>query len=192
MPYPIFPVSPLPADLDRTPSWNTDRVRYDSGARQGFSTYARPLWEYDVSFSNMNEVKEAVLVTFIHSVRGMTDPFLMKDPYDFRVNSVVAVRSGITNAATLFLYDTRSYQMRVDTFSIGSLFSSLSGYVRLGVEYGYEQDTGLFTVNTKAATDIWGVRSGEFFRKCAFISDYRERSRLWNQFGATVKIEEIV
>lgn len=188
----IFPVSPLPADLDRQPSWNTDRVRYDSGARQGFSAYTRPLYEYEITFQNMNEIKEATLMTFIHSVRGMTDTWLMKDPYDFRVNSVLAVRSGITNAATLFLYDTRSYFMRADTLSIGSLFSSLSGYVRLGVQYGYDQDTGIFTVNTKAATDIWGVRSGEFYRKCAFVSDYRETSKMWNQFGATVRVEEVV
>jgi hypothetical protein len=192
MALPIFPISPLPGNLDREQFWQVDVNRYDSGARQGRATYLRPLFRYRVSMPVFNEVRQEILSNFVDSVQGPANPFLMKDPYVFRVQSNIAVRSGLTNAATVWLYDTKSFFIRADTLTIGSLFSSLSGYVRLGVEFNYEQDTGLLTVNTKATTDVWGVRSAEYYRKCAFEDQYSDRSRLWNIFGTNLTIWEIV
>lgn len=192
MSYPIFPVSPLPAQTDRTRGWKSDNVTYDSGAYQGMTTYQRPLMKYSIPWTNFTEVKQAQLVSIVDSVMGPTFPFLMKDPYEFAVNSVLAVQSGVVQPSTLQLYDTRSFFVRADTTTVGSLFSSLSGYVRLGVEYNYEQDTGIFTVNTKAINDVWGVRSMQYFRKCIFAGDYRDVAVLWNIFNATVNINEVL
>jgi hypothetical protein len=107
------------------------------------------------------------------------------------VNSVMGVRSGITNAATSFLFDTNSYMVRADTTTVGSMFSTLSGYIRNGFEYSYDQDTGLLTVNTKDITDVWGVRSMQYYKKVKFISDFKETSPLWNVFNATVQVKEM-
>jgi hypothetical protein len=188
----IFPISPLPANLDRTLFWSDNVNHFDSGARQAMTPYLRPLHRYEIPIQAMEETREATLVGFVNSMRGRVTPFLMKDPYDYRVNSVMGVRSGITHAATLQLFDVSSFLIRADTTTIGSLFSTLSGYVRLGVEYSYDQDTGLITVNTKTTTDVWGVRSAQYYLKCAFEEQYRERARLWNIFATNLTVWEIV
>lgn len=191
MALPIFPTSPMPAELDRTPYWKVDAVNYDSGAYQAVTPFQKPLYRWSIPIKLMTEVRQSSLFNFWNSLKGRTQPFLMKDPYDFRVNSALAVNSG-TGAGSLFLYDINSYSVRADTTTIGSLFSAISGYVTLGVEYNYNQDTGVLTVVTKSNTDTWGVRSMQYYRKCVFGEDYRERSIIWNLFGAQLSIKEIV
>ena len=191
MSLPIFPFSPLPANLSRTPDWGENVARYDSGEQQGDTPYLRPLYQWSVPIKLMTEIKQSSLWAFVNDRRGQVKPFLIKDAYDYQVNSVLGVRSGIISAATLFLYDTNSFFVRADTTTVGSLFSTLSGYVRNGVEYSYDQDSGLLTVNTKAATDVWGVRSMTYFRKAKFNAPYNETSQLWNIFSSTLTIVEL-
>lgn len=192
MAIPIFPISPLPADLTRLPFWKVDKVKYDSGARQAMTSYYKPLFRYRVPMRVYNEIKQESLYYFWNSVFGETMPFFMKDPYEFRVNSGLAVRSGLISAATLYMYDTRSWRIYPDTVTVQSLFSSLSGYVLAGSEFTIEQDTGILRVNTKAATDVWGVRSLQYFRKCAFEDDYVERARMWQIWATELTIEEMI
>lgn len=191
MTLPIFPVSPLPAGLTREPFWLTNDVDYDSGANQSLTPFVRPLYVYDIPFKNYNEYRQASLWLFFNDRRGSTYPFLMKDPYDNRVNSVLAVRSGVS-AGTFFVYDINSYFTIPDTTTIGSMFSSLSGYVRLGTNYWYDQDTGVFSIVLKASTDAWGVRSMEYFKKVKFASKFQEQGIIWNQFAVGLRIREIV
>jgi hypothetical protein len=191
MSYLTFPFTPLPADLTRTFDWGENETRYDSGEYQTDTNYVKPLMQYDVNVKLMLDTKQAALKTFVNSVKGRTQPFLMKDPYDYQINSTLAAQSGVTNAATLFLYDTNGFMVRADTTTIGSLFSALSGYVRLGTQFSYEQDTGILTVNTKATADVWGVRSATYYRKCKFVAPYAETSALWNIFSTTMKIAEL-
>jgi hypothetical protein len=180
-----FPLSPMPATMTRLANWNEDVNQYDSGQSQGFTNYAKPLYNYSINVALMTNIKASSLWTFFRDVtRGQVNPFLMKDPYDNAVNSVLAVASGVTQTTTLYLYDTNSYMVRADTTSISSLFSTLSGYQRLGIAYSYEQDTGILTVNTKAATDVWGVRSMSYWKKCRLASPYSEKSIIWNNFAA--------
>lgn len=183
MALPIFPLSPMPANVTRMKDWASDNQEYDSGLKLGFSAFTKPLYQYVFPIKAMNEIKQSSLWAFVDVVKQTTNPFLMKDPYDFRVASVMGVRSGITNAGTLFLYDTNSYMVRADTFTVASLFSATSGFVRLGVQYAYDQDTGVLTVNTKAASDVWGVRSMEYWKKARFGTPWRERAIIWNIFG---------
>jgi hypothetical protein len=194
MSLPIFPMSPVPAALDRTFSWNENVVMYDSGDSQGDSAYTRPLYQYNMPLTYYNEISQNSLWQLFNGSasgrKGMTKPFLMKDPYDFRVFSVAAVASGVT-AGTLYLYDVNSYRVRADTTTIGSLFSSISVYVKLGVNYNYDQDSGVFTIITKGSADVWGVRSMEYFRKCRLMSPYKETSAIWNNFNATLTINEV-
>lgn len=186
-----FPFSPLPAGTERFKSWGESDVLYDSGERQGLSPYIKPLYEYSLPLHNYTEIKQSSLWAFWDSVKGRTSPWLMKDPYDYIVNSVMGVRSGITNAATVFIFDTNSYMVRPDTTTIGSMFSTLSGYVRNGFEYSLDQDTGLVVVNTKATTDVWGVRSMQYYKKVKFASDFKETSPMWNIFNATLQVKEM-
>lgn len=191
MSLPIMVFSPLPAGLDVTKDWGENDTRYDSGEHQADTPFVRPLLIWSIPIKLMTELKEQPLWDFVDSVRGMTRPFLMKDAYRYQVASVLGVRSGITNAATLFLFDTNSYFLRADTTTVGSFFSALSGYVRNGHEYSYDQDSGLLTVNTKALTDVWGVRSMEYFRKAKFSSQYKENSTLWNIWATNLDVVEL-
>lgn len=190
MALPIFPI-PMPGGAQRTFDFGENITLYDSGERQADTPYSRPLYRWNLPISVMNEIKQSSLETFMLGRKGMTKPFLVKDGYDFAVNSNVAVRSGITNAATLYIFDTNSFMTRPDTTTVGSMFSSLSGYVRLGVEYALDQDSGILTVNTKAATDVWGVRSMQYYRKAAFSTQYIETSPIWNIFAVNLQIGEL-
>jgi hypothetical protein len=191
MSLPILPFSPLPADLQRTRNWGENVNYYDSGASQGDTAFMRPLFVWDVPIQLMNELKEGPLVTFVDTVKGMTLPFLMKDAYEYQITSGQAVSSGITSGATGWLIANNGFFVRVDTTTIGSLFSASSGYVTLGSEYSYEQDTGIITVNTKASADVWGLRNAEYFRKVRFSSQYSDTAKIWNIWTADLQITEL-
>lgn len=191
MAFPTFPYSPVPANIQRFKDWAENKTRYDSGEQQADTAYLRPLYQWQIDFKLYTEIHQAQLWSFWDTVKGMTLPFMFQDPYDNRVNSVLAVRSGITNAATSFLFDTNSYMVRADTTTIGSLFSSKSGFVLLGSHFGYERDTGILTVNTKAADDVWGVRSMQYFKKAKFSGPFKETSQLWNIFQTQLSLEEL-
>lgn len=189
----IFPSSPLPGGLRRKKDWNGNYARYDSGAGQGFTAWTQPRFEWGVPWKNINEIKQGVLSTFVDSVRGMVDPFLIKDAYDYQVGSVQFVNSNQTQGSTLQTFDVRSFHIRVDTTFIGSLTSAVSGFVTLGSEYDYDQDNGIITVNTFTALDIWSNPSTiEFFRKVHFKNEYSDTSPIWNQFQVALVIEELV
>jgi len=188
----IFPSSPLPGGLQRKKQWNGNFVRYDSGAGQGFTAWTQPRYEWNIPWKNINETKQNTLASFADDMRGVVDSFLIKDPYDYQVGSVL-VASGATNGSTLQTFNIKSYHIRVDTTYIGSLTSTLSGFVTLGQEYSYDQDVGVITVNTMNGTDQWSiVATAQYFRKAHFKRDYSDTSPIWNQFQVNVVIEELV
>lgn len=189
----IFPVSPLPADQVRRYGFNVSDIVYDSGARQGNSSYKKPLYQWAIPFRNFNEVKWEKLTSFSKQVFGPRDPFLMKDPYDQYVASVTLVNTTVTNGSTLQTFDTNSYSIRIDTTDITTLTSVLSGFVTLGSEFLYDQDTGVLTVNSKNSVDHWSTPGTiSYFRKVYFTNDYSDSSPVWNIFNSNVQIREIV
>ena len=188
----IFPVSPLPAQMTRKLRFNAAVARYDSGARQAFSPWSKPLYEWQIPWKNINETKQATLQSFANDMFGPVTAFLMKDPYDYRINSVLLCSTNQTNGSTLYIFDTKSFYVRADTTTVATLTSNLSGYVSLGTEFSYEQDTGILTINTIGATDFWTVQSAQYFRKVAFKDDYSDQSPIWNIFNTNIAIEEIV
>lgn len=189
----IFPSSPLPAGLTREPFWNTSKIRYDSGARQATTPYKRPLMRYNIPFKNVNEVKQSAVFSFWNLQKGTTTPFLMKDPIDYLINSVFVVSGdAVSEPASLGVFDVTSFFVLVDTTTIGSLTSNKSGFVTLGSEYDYDQDTGKLTVRSIDNDDSWTAQSLSYFKKVAFEAQYRETGIIWNQFGFVLRIEELV
>lgn len=184
----IFPI-PVNGGVTRVKSWGANIVRYDSGLRQADTAFLKPLYNYQIDIPYMNEFRQSSLWHFIDLQQSEVNPFLFKDPYDYIVNSVMGVRSGIT-VGTVQFFDTNSFALRPDSLTIGSLSSVLSVYVTYG-QYSYDQDSGILMVNTKAATDVWGVRSMQYFKKCAFSQGYTEISPSWNIFQGTLYIEEL-
>ena len=93
----IFPSSPLPAGLQREFDWAESEFEYDSGAAQGLTPYLRPLHNWNVPWKNINEIKESTLSSFWNLQKGTVTPFPIKDPIDFRINSVfVTSGDGVT------------------------------------------------------------------------------------------------
>ncbi len=185
-----FPFSPLPAGTDRFKNWNEAEIAYDSGDSQGLTAFLKPLYEYNMPMQGYTEIKQSSLWSFWDRVKGTVTPFLMKDPYDYAVNSVLAVRSGISTG-TLFLFDTNSYMVRPDSVSVGSLFSSLSGYVNLITNYTLDQDSGVITIVTKSNTDVWGARSMSYYKKVKFTGAFKEASPIWNVFHTNLSLKEL-
>src|SRR4051812_23466691 len=123
MSYYTFPFSPFPAGTTRMKDWNEAVQEYDSGDSQGLSPWIKPLYRYTLPLNNYTEIKQSSLWHFWDLTKGKTIPFLLRDPYDYAINSVLAVRSGIS-AGSFFLYDTNSFMVRPDTTTVGSFFSS--------------------------------------------------------------------
>jgi hypothetical protein len=183
MAYLTFPFSPLYTEMTRQKSWNENSTKYDSGDVQGFTNWAKPLYRYGFKITMMTETKQGSLWDFYDNVQATVQPWLMKDPYDSNVGSVIVANSGFTQGNTTYVYNTKSYMVRPDTTSVGSFFSSLSGYVTAGSEYTIERDTGIMKVNTKATADIWRANSMSVWKKCKFDGPLIENDVMWNIFA---------
>lgn len=180
--------------MSKTAGWDEHSTKYDSGAAQGSTTYLRPLMTYRIPFKNINEIKQHSLQLFVKQQRNGVLPFLMKDPnpLDYRINSVFVTSGDVTEPASRNIFtEVDSFFCRVDTITIGSLTSNKSGFVTLGSEYDYDQDTGILTVKSIDTDDFWTASSLQYYRKCKFMSDYTENAVIWNQFSTTLIIEEI-
>ena len=190
----IFPTSPLPAGMTKVQDWNETDTEYDSGAAQGLTSYLRPLMRYTIKFKNINEIKNESLQLFIKQQRNGVTPFLMKDPdpLDYRINSVFVTSGDVTEPVSMNIFDTNSFFVRVDTTTIGSMTSNKSGFVTLGSEYDYDQDTGLLTINSIDTDDFYTASSLQYYRKCKFTSDFTQVAVIWNQFSISLAIKEIV
>lgn len=189
----IFPTSPLPAGLTREFDWNENDVKYDSGARQGLTPWLRPLIKYNIPYKNVNEFKQSAVQSFVNLQRTSVFPFLIKDPIDFRVNSVFVVSGdAVSEPASISVFDLSSFFIRVDTVTIGSMTSNKSGFVTLGSEYDYDQDTGIMTVKSIDNDDSWHAESLQYYRKAKFVRNYRETVIISGQFQFNLVIEEIV
>lgn len=192
MSLPTFPFSPLFAAMTREFSWNENNNVYDSGDQQGSTNWIRPLYRYTMSISLYNSIKQSSLWSFWNNVtQGMTKPFLVKDPYDNYISSIIVAGNAATNGQTGYIFDANSFMVRADTTTIGSLTSALSGFVKLGSQYSYAQDTGIFTVNTKVTSDVWTANSVSYWKKVKFGKTYTERQLLWGTFQTDLSFNEL-
>jgi hypothetical protein len=188
----IWPDSPQPAGQSMEPNWGEHGVEFDSGAYHSVTTRSKPLYKnWTIPWRNIPQTKRDNIIGFVNSMKAGGTPFLIKHHKDFRVNSVLAASAGYVSGTSFFLYDTNSFSIRADTTTIGSLFSTLSGFVTLGSEYSYDQDTGIITANTIDATDVWGVRSAEYYRKVYIKRNYRETGIIDGQYTARIELSEV-
>jgi len=184
----ILVTSPLPLPVTRNPMWNESINRYDSGRRQGATSWGQPLYQYEFTVTNMPRTKQSSLEAFFNLMKGRVTPFLMKDPYLCNLNAVVQVASGST-VTSFALKDVNSYRVLPDSSNFG-LWSVLSGGLLAGVDYVASLDNGYITLTAKATADTI-TASGTFFKKVAF-KDKSEQSFLWNEFSGSFHIEEIM
>lgn len=188
----VWPDSPQPAGQSMEPDWSEHGTEFDNGAYHATVTRSRPLYKnWTIPWTNIPQTKRDTVLNFVNSMRAGGTPFLVKHHHDFRVNSVLVASAGYSAGASLFLYDTNSFFVRADTTTIGSLHSSLSGFVTLGSEFTYDQDTGILTASSIDATDVWGVRSMQYYRKVYIKRNYRETGILHEQYSARIEFAEI-
>lgn len=192
MAFAVWPDSPQPAGQSMTPDWNDISVRFDSGAHHGHTTYARPLYtDWSIPWKNIPQAKRDTILGFVNSMRAGATPFLVKHHKDYRVNSVLAASAGYTDGASFFTYDVNSFLIRIDTTTIGSLFSTLSGFVTLGAEYQYDQDTGIMTANSIDGTDVWRIESVQYYRKVYIKRNYQETGIIEGQYTGRIVLDEV-
>ncbi len=188
----VWPDSPQPAGQSMSPDCGEIAVRFDSGVHHATTTYQRPLYsDWTIPWTNIPQAKRDKILGFVNSMKAGAQTFLVKHHKDFRVNSVLVASAGWTDGGTMFLYDTNSYFIRADTTTIGSLFSTLSGYVTLGSEYQYEQDTGILTANSFDSTDVWRANSMQYFRKVYITRNYNETGILEGQYTGRITFDEV-
>jgi hypothetical protein len=184
----IFPTSPLPADISRTPVWGESVQKFDSGAEQGATPWQKPLIQYSINLSNIPRSKQSSIMAFYNLVRGRTNPWLIRDPYDFLVNGAVCVASG-TGVRSFFVRTIEGFPV-IPASGTLRITSALSGTLTHNTHYSFNMVTGVFSTHLAVATgDTW-TASCQYFRKCRFDS-YQESSRLWEQFNGTLSFHEI-
>ncbi len=192
MAFAVWPDSPQPAGQSMEPDWGDINVRFDSGAHHGTSTYARPLYtNWSIPWKNIPQTKRDTILGFVNSMKAGATPFLIKHHKDFRVNSVLAASAGYTAGTSFFTYDVNSFLIRVDTTTIGSMFSSLSGWVTLGSEYNYDQDTGIMTADSIDVTDVWRIESAQYYRKAYIRRNYQETGIIEGQYTGRIVLDEV-
>lgn len=189
MSYPIFPVSPVPADFGRTINWGGNSVKFDSGVRQANTAFVRPMYNYNMNFRNMPPEKRELILTLVQSVRGRIFPFWFPDPYDY-VNSAQLVSSGVT-VGSFNVVNEYGHSIRPSSTQVSTLYSTLSGYVSRNVHYTYNFNSAFITVISKNSTDVWAVKSlSGLFKKCSFDSNYSDTAVLWNIWNANINFTE--
>lgn len=187
----IWPNSPMPT-VQREIDWGGTSHRFATGRQQSSTAQAKPLFRWNVPFTNVGSACRALVYDFYTSprIKGDVGRFLMKDPDDFLVSSAgVTFTTGVN---TFFARDKNGYSIIPASGQL-NIVSVESDTLTNGVDYTLDQDTGIMTyVLTPSATDSWSVQSTEYFRKCKFSGNYRDASpRVWAQFNIQLQIEEV-
>jgi len=189
----IFPVSPIWADMSREPLWRAEVNKFDSGLRQGATIFSRPLYRYILNGKNMNEVKQALLENFWNDadLKGMTSPFLMKDPYAYLSESVIqATSTDMTSGDGFYFRQVDSWTIIPDSAAI-YIEDPRSGEMISTSHYVMSQDNGWCHLLVPVSSH-W-VSSFEYFRKVAFESTLNLSSPVWNIFSLSgLVIEELL
>jgi hypothetical protein len=185
MPYPIWPTSPVPANLRRESFWGEAVQTFDSGIEVGATPYAKPLVRYTVDMVNVPRTKQQSMAAFFNTCRGRAAAFLFADPYDYRVNGVVCVNT--SNLVNSF------YVRSVEGFPILPASGSLA--IRrfpadAAATFTADYDNGVVTLTTSPSSGDYYVASCHYFRLCKFDS-YNEASTIWEIFNGTVAFHEI-
>lgn len=188
MALPIFPTSPVPADMDRSIMWGETGNRFDSGLHQGSSPYKKPLYGYKFGLQNIPRSKQQSLHTFVNSLKMTVSKFLFMDPYDNRIDGVVCVRTG-TAAQSFFVVNAAGWAY-IPASGTLRITSALSGILTQGTHYQFDSDTGIFSAWVAPSSADYWVASCAYFRKCQ-ITGYSETSKIWNQFGGSISFQEI-
>lgn len=161
---------------------------YDTGAHQASTPYVKPLYTYNINFSNFPRAKQSSLEAFYNLQQGGVTPFLMQDPYQFATGGGLTVATG-TNPSSFWAKTAEGYPVIAKSGSL-TLTSVLSGVLTQGSHYILDQDTGIIVASMRpTSTDYWIATSMEFYKKVSFKS-YSETSRFWNIFGGSFVIEE--
>lgn len=182
----IWPSSPVWADMERQPLWGEEVTRYDTGVRQAATIRTRPLYRYSITADNFNEIKQAALHTFVNSLKGMAQPFLFKDPYDYQASSV---NQPVTaNGSGFYFVDARSWRFIPDSAYL-VIADGKSGTLVNGTHYVVSLDNG-WVKHMVVVTSTWRATT-QFFRKVALDQPYVEKSGTWNIFSAPLVLQEI-
>ena len=190
MTWPIFPSSPVPANLSREAFWNSQVLQYDSGKSQGDTGWSRPLYRFSIPWVNINETKQNTLEAFVRDRRGNTLPFLFGDPYHNTISSYVFVAS--VQVTTAYLLDNDGFEVFPASGHI-ALTSTVSGTMAEGTDFSVNSLTGVITfTNTTLLNESITCDSAFFYKLCRFNGSYRTQSPLWNIFNSNITIEEIL
>lgn len=189
---PIWPTSPVPANLTRQPIWGENVVTFDSGGRQASSPFVKPLVKYSVSLSNIPRSKQSSLWAFFNRSKGQTIPFLFMDPYDYQVQGALAVPVN-AGVSSFFMLSNEGWPVIAASGQV-TITSAQSGALTANSHWLLEQDTGIIQVLINSgrvnSADSWTC-SGNYFRKCGFADQYQETSPIWNSFNAQVVWSEL-
>jgi hypothetical protein len=188
MTLPIFPTSPVPANIQRTPVWGETAQQFDSGAEQANTPWVKPLMKYNLTLTNIPRSKQSSMAAFYNLVKGKVQPWLFKDPYDFRVNGAVCVATG-TAPTSFFVRTAEGFPVIPDSGTL-VITSALSGTLTSSTHYAFDPETGVFSARlAPSSADLW-TASCEYFRKCKFDS-YQDTSPYWEVFNGQVAWHEI-
>jgi len=186
----IFPVSPLPAATTTLFRDGVNEQQFDNGARHASTAWTKILRSWQISFNSIPRTQQQSLSAF-NARFGRLRTFLMKDPYDFEIDSL---EIGFTTGSnTFYIRDESGFSVIPDSADL-TIVSASSGTLTQGTDYTLDQASGIVTyVLTPDGGDSWSVQTTTYFRKCAFGQNYRYVSpRVWNNFNLVLEVKEVL
>ena len=135
-------------------NWRTDQVQYDTGLRQANQILTRPIREWFVNWSLLDEAARDKLVELFNAARGAYDTFLWLDDKEYLASAVSLATDGIDTTYQLkaTYYSGESYSWDEDKKDIvdGAIYApvithSVDGAQTEGVDFTLDDTTGILT-----------------------------------------------
>ncbi len=186
MSLPIFPTLPSMAwDSQKTARWSTKVQNSGSGKRKSLSQWAYPEWEIECSYTCLNPAEIEQAAGFFNLVRGKFQPFLWKDPEDYKQTKVrIGTGNGVNTDFQLLRNLANLYVEPVKDVVAGTLTVYAEDnqiIVTIGTDGG-------ITTATPPAEGAAITASFEYYWRVAFDSDELNYTNFWYSYYKLKKI----
>lgn len=186
MSLPIFPALPSMAwDSQKTARWSTKIQKYGSGKRKSLSQWAYPEWDIECSYTCLNPAEIEQAAGFFNLVRGKFQPFLWKDPEDYKQTKVrIGTGNGVNTDFQLLRNLANLYVEPVRDVVAGTLVVYAEDSL-ITVTLGAD---GWITTATPPAEGAVITASFEYYWRVVFDSDELNWTNFWYNYYKLNKI----
>lgn len=165
--------------IRRKYNWRTEQVQYDSGIRQVNQILSRPIREWFVNWTLLDEAARDELVEIFHAARGAYDTFLWLDDKEYLASSVEIATDGSDTTYQLkeVYYSGESYSWEENKHDIvpGDIYAPVVTHSVDGAQTEVEESPGAnqFALDDTTGVMTFGVAPSAGVLTCTFQYYFR-------------------